>query len=75
MPLLSFECVAQTAPAGFHLQLGFLCFPEQVAALVILQGCLQLDLGLAAADLCSFQLTQQLRAPATHLVSHTLYLP
>jgi len=38
-----------------------------VAALVILQGRLQLALRLAAADLCSFQLTQQLCAPATHL--------
>ncbi len=67
MPLLSRGCVAQMQPASFHLQLGLLCFPEQVAALVILQGCLQLALGLAAADLCSFQLTQQLCAPATHL--------
>ena len=67
MSLFSFGCVAQTVPASFHLQLGLLGFPEQVAALVILQGRLQLALGLAAADLCSFQLTQQLCAPATHL--------
>ncbi len=67
MPLLSFGSMAQTVAASFHLQLGFLSFPEQEAALVILQDGLQLALGLAAADLCSFQLTHQLCAPATHL--------
>ncbi len=67
LPLLSFGCMAQTVAASFHLQLGFLCFPEQVAALMILQGRLQLALRLAAAHLCTFQLAQQLCTPATHL--------
>ena len=57
--------IALSCRAWQYLQLGLFCLPLQVLRLVLLQGVLQLVLGLPAAGLCSLQLPQQLCAPAT----------
>lgn len=50
-----------------YLQLGLFCLPVQVLGLVLLQGVLQLMLGLPTASLCSLQFPKQLCTPATQV--------
>lgn len=52
-----------------YLQLGLFCLPVQVLGLLLLQGVLQLMLGLPTASLCSLQLPKQLCTPATKVIS------
>ena len=52
-----------------YLQLGLFCLPVQVLGLVLLQGVLQLMLGLPTASLCNLQLPKQLCTPATKVIS------
>lgn len=61
--------ISSYALHGSNLQLGLLCLPVQVVGLVLLQGVLQLMLGLPTTSLRRLQFPKQLCTPATTVAS------